>query len=69
MSTSKTAGLYIHIPFCPAKCSYCDFYSVTSISSIPSFLETLFQEMEMVRENFGSFDTVYIGGGTPRPSG
>ena len=25
----KTAGLYIHIPFCKVKCVYCDFYSIT----------------------------------------
>jgi oxygen-independent coproporphyrinogen-3 oxidase len=61
----KNPGLYIHIPFCLSKCLYCDFYSSTSISAVPDFLNTLFKEMEMYRNRFNPFDTVYIGGGTP----
>ena len=61
----KIPGLYIHIPFCIKKCDYCDFYSVTSRSAIPVFLEALFKEMTMYRGEFDSFDTVYFGGGTP----
>jgi len=61
----KHPGLYIHIPFCLRKCDYCDFYSVTSVSRIPDFLEALFGEMEMVREQWPAVDTVYLGGGTP----
>ena len=61
----KTPGLYIHIPFCLSKCLYCDFYSSTSLSALPSFLEALFKEMEIYSSQFSSFDTVYIGGGTP----
>jgi oxygen-independent coproporphyrinogen-3 oxidase len=61
----KIPGLYIHIPFCRTKCGYCNFYSITSLSSIPDFLEALGREMEMVLGEFGPFDTVYIGGGTP----
>jgi oxygen-independent coproporphyrinogen-3 oxidase len=61
----KIPGLYIHIPFCLSKCHYCDFYSLTSISAVPDFLDALFREMEMYRPRFHSFDTVYIGGGTP----
>jgi len=62
---TKTAGLYIHIPFCLSKCPYCDFYSVSSLSMLPAFLEVLFQEMELYRGRIGPCDTVYIGGGTP----
>ncbi len=62
---SKIPGLYIHIPFCFSKCPYCDFYSSTSLSAVPDFLDALFKEMEMVPNRFNSFDTVYIGGGTP----
>jgi oxygen-independent coproporphyrinogen-3 oxidase len=61
----KNPGLYIHIPFCLSKCHYCDFYSLTSISAVPGFLDALFKEMEMYRNQFNPFDTVYIGGGTP----
>jgi oxygen-independent coproporphyrinogen-3 oxidase len=62
---AKTPGLYLHIPFCLSKCLYCDFYSSTSISAVPDFLNGLSKEMEMVRNRFDPFDTVYIGGGTP----
>jgi oxygen-independent coproporphyrinogen-3 oxidase len=62
---AKTPGLYIHIPFCLSKCPYCDFYSVSSLSLLPAFLEVLFQEMELYRGKIGPCDTVYIGGGTP----
>ncbi len=64
---TQTAGLYVHIPFCLSKCPYCDFYSLPSPSLIPEFLEGLLKEMEWVkvRDRFDSFDTLYIGGGTP----
>jgi oxygen-independent coproporphyrinogen-3 oxidase len=62
---AKTPGLYIHIPFCLSKCPYCDFYSVSSLSLLPAFLEVLFREMELYRGKIGPCDTVYIGGGTP----
>ena len=65
MNSEKTPGLYIHIPFCLSKCLYCDFYSSTSLSALPLFLDALFKEMAMYRNRFNSFDTVYIGGGTP----
>ena len=65
MNSEKIPGLYIHIPFCLSKCPYCDFYSSTSISAVPDFLNGLSKEMEMVRNRFDPFDTVYIGGGTP----
>jgi oxygen-independent coproporphyrinogen III oxidase len=61
----RISGLYIHIPFCKTKCGYCDFYSVTGASHIPDFLKALLREMEMYRGMFHSFDTVYVGGGTP----
>ena len=61
----KTPGLYVHIPFCLSKCPYCDFYSSTSLSALPRFLDALFQEMSTYRGRFNPFDTVYVGGGTP----
>lgn len=65
MNSEKIPGLYIHIPFCLSKCSYCDFYSSTSVSAVPDFLNAFFKEMEMHRNRFDVFDTLYIGGGTP----
>lgn len=58
-------GLYIHIPFCRTKCHYCSFFSVTSLTEKPAFFAALFKEMDMYREAFSRFDTIYVGGGTP----
>ncbi|MEA3230762.1 MAG: radical SAM family heme chaperone HemW [Thermodesulfobacteriota bacterium] len=59
------AGLYIHIPFCQKKCPYCDFYSITDLSRRESYIQALMSEMELTRETAHSFDTIYLGGGTP----
>ena len=58
-------GLYVHVPFCKTKCPYCDFYSVTSLSSIPDWLEAIKREMLLYRDRFSHFDSLYLGGGTP----
>jgi len=58
-------GLYIHIPFCLRKCAYCGFYSITDRSLIPAFRLALRREIELYRGWAASFDTLYIGGGTP----
>jgi oxygen-independent coproporphyrinogen III oxidase len=58
-------GLYIHIPFCLRKCAYCGFYSITDLSLIPAFRSALRREMALYRGWAASFDTLYIGGGTP----
>ena len=62
---SRDAGIYIHIPFCVRKCSYCDFFSVTDLALKPQFLKALIAEMELVSVEGLCFDTLYIGGGTP----
>jgi oxygen-independent coproporphyrinogen-3 oxidase len=58
-------GLYIHVPFCRKKCRYCTFYSVPSLDAIPDYIEALSLEMALYCGSFESFDTVYLGGGTP----
>lgn len=57
-------GLYIHIPFCYKKCSYCDFVSFGGRSEfLPSYLHALKNEaLNFKGENI---KTVFIGGGTP----
>jgi len=62
---NNQAGLYIHFPFCLSKCGYCSFYSISSIHLIPEFVKTVSREMAFYKKSFQSFDTIYIGGGTP----
>jgi len=59
------ASIYIHIPFCLSKCGYCSFYSIKSNKLIPQYLKALEKEIEFYSDLFSSFDTIYIGGGTP----
>lgn len=55
-------GLYIHVPFCVRKCRYCDFYSVTELSLAEEYTKAAIRNIGAVHD---TFDTVYIGGGTP----
>lgn len=68
MNITKYPGIYVHIPFCQVKCGYCDFYSETSFDQKAQFLNSLAKEIQyyknLVSDNV-SFDTIYIGGGTP----
>ncbi len=59
------AGLYIHVPFCLSKCSYCSFYSIKSTNLIPEYLLALQKEIRFYSKDFHSLDTIYLGGGTP----
>ncbi len=59
------AGLYIHIPFCLKKCPYCDFYSITDPLLLPLFQDALISEMNMIGQTGLTYDTLYVGGGTP----
>jgi oxygen-independent coproporphyrinogen-3 oxidase len=65
MSDSEKPGLYIHVPFCRTKCLYCDFYSTTSLSHIPDWLEALQREIMAYKDQWRTFDSLYLGGGTP----
>ncbi|NQW30084.1 MAG: radical SAM family heme chaperone HemW [Ignavibacteria bacterium] len=40
-------GLYLHVPFCEKKCTYCDFYSIESTGLIDRFVQTLCKEIEI----------------------
>ncbi|HZS93327.1 MAG TPA: radical SAM family heme chaperone HemW [Chloroflexota bacterium] len=60
--------LYVHIPFCAAKCPYCAFVThVGSLKLVEPYLDALLQEMTSVAaaRPGGPFETVYFGGGTP----
>ncbi|NLH49009.1 MAG: radical SAM family heme chaperone HemW [Myxococcales bacterium] len=66
---ASISGLYIHIPFCPAKCGYCAFNSqpLPDEATLDRYLTAL--ETELVRQqNFlagARLKTIYFGGGTP----
>jgi oxygen-independent coproporphyrinogen-3 oxidase len=56
--------LYVHVPFCAAKCTYCDFYSLAEEGQdLPGTLDCLLREAE--RRAPRSPRTVFLGGGTP----
>lgn len=64
-ASAASAGVYIHVPFCRAKCPYCDFYSVTHHGLIPRYIDALLAELNMLRHRVDHADTIYFGGGTP----
>ena len=67
MSKSQFA-LYIHIPFCVSKCSYCDFCSfVPKLEQVTAYISALKQEIQSVKEQAKDrqVSSIYIGGGTP----
>lgn len=65
---AEKLGVYIHIPFCKAKCDYCDFYSLPNREgAMDDYLKALIahiQETGPLTKGW-QVDTVYIGGGTP----
>ncbi len=61
-------GIYIHIPFCKQKCTYCDFTSFPNrLNFAEAYMACVYKEMELRGKELEKevFDTVYIGGGTP----
>lgn len=72
LSRPDSFSLYLSVPFCPTRCSYCSFvsHSVDSAQKlIPQYVELLCRELELtaeIAENWGlRLETVYMGGGTP----
>lgn len=66
--SDKSIGLYIHIPFCKAKCFYCDFNSFPGMEShVKPYFEALKSEIRLYREKLDGYtvSTIFIGGGTP----
>ncbi len=61
------AGIYIHIPFCHSRCTYCDFYTVINTRLTQDFTNALCKEFQF-RKNYlddEKIQTIYFGGGTP----
>jgi len=67
-------GIYISVPFCRAKCSYCNFASgVSSVSAHEQYVARVCADIRSARRRLGSWgvaipeqvDSIYLGGGTP----
>ncbi|MBQ3235728.1 MAG: radical SAM family heme chaperone HemW [Clostridia bacterium] len=62
------AGIYVHVPFCKQKCSYCDFASFPrEIGKAEAYFACLYKELKARSLSLKDkkFSTVYFGGGTP----
>ena len=71
-ATPKDYSLYISVPFCPTRCSYCSFVSVGSTGNtklMEQYVEKLCDEIrytaQVAQQNGLQLKTIYIGGGTP----
>ncbi len=68
----NAVSLYVSIPFCPTRCSYCSFVSHSMDSAIklmPEYVDALCRELKIigkiVADTNTKIDTIYFGGGTP----
>ena len=65
----SASGIYIHIPFCRARCSYCDFatgtYSGPLAERYVAALATEIRAFPSLENEAAEADTIYFGGGTP----
>jgi len=64
----ETTGLYIHVPFCFSRCSYCAFYSTSEADSplINRYALEIAEEVRnLMKQREKPYRTVYIGGGNP----
>lgn len=62
------SGIYIHIPFCKQKCTYCDFHFSTTFGSYrDQLIDSLCKEIVLRKDYLGTknLQSVYFGGGTP----
>ncbi len=59
--------VYIHVPFCLRKCSYCSFFSVEfSKEASNRFVDYLLKEINLFKQKYSILPkTIYFGGGTP----
>ena len=61
------AGIYLHIPFCIQRCSYCNFFSVVSINLVNEVINAIIKELSIRKDYLKNepVQTIYFGGGTP----
>ena len=63
----SVSSLYIHIPYCGSKCSYCDFFSLPAAGVPDEYVKALLQQFDwfVALGLMAPLETVYFGGGTP----
>jgi oxygen-independent coproporphyrinogen-3 oxidase len=62
---TNAAHLYVHVPFCTRKCSYCDFaIAVRRTVPVNDYLRGIEAELRSIEPN-AALETIYLGGGTP----
>ncbi|WP_313376326.1 radical SAM family heme chaperone HemW [Chishuiella sp.] len=60
------SGIYIHIPYCKQKCSYCDFHFSTNLDSKSILIDSINKELILRKNEINNpLETIYFGGGTP----
>src|SRR6266478_8127118 len=67
-NSMTNAGIYIHIPFCRSRCSYCDFATGMYESKLAErYVNALIRDIARWHEvkQPNDVDTIYFGGGTP----
>ena len=65
IQSSKVEHLYVHVPFCAAKCNYCAFYSEAGgAAKMENYVDALLLELECFAPQLAP-RTVFFGGGTP----
>lgn len=65
--SNNEVSLYLHIPFCIKRCSYCDFTTFTDNSNefIEKYVTQLCNEIDFYKDKKISLKTIFFGGGTP----
>ncbi|HET6217749.1 MAG TPA: radical SAM family heme chaperone HemW [Acidobacteriaceae bacterium] len=68
----NSLGIYISVPFCRAKCTYCNFASgVSSVGAHEQYVARVCEDIRSLRQRLGGaaipeqVDSIYLGGGTP----
>ncbi len=73
LTPGRAFGIYVHVPFCAARCGYCDFNTYTPAelggANPDGWLAALRAELALAADRLGAdpaaVDTVFVGGGTP----
>src|SRR5258705_7382178 len=67
ITETNNLSLYLHIPFCGTRCTYCAFNTYTNVEAmIPAYVEAMRSELTWLgRATTQPIHTIYFGGGTP----